>query len=77
MKGNTPPSFGVMPERFTTGNGLQWRRIMADNRASQASRLGTTGGGEMNPLDNIIGTIVSGVILAVILTFIIKLIAGA
>jgi hypothetical protein len=31
----------------------------------------------MNPLDSIVGTIASGVVLAVILTFIIKLIAGA
>ncbi len=31
----------------------------------------------MNPLDSIVGTITSGVVLAVILTIIIKLIAGA
>jgi hypothetical protein len=31
----------------------------------------------MNPLDSIVGTIASGVVLAVILTIIIKLIAGA
>ena len=31
----------------------------------------------MNPLDSIVGTIASGVVLAVILTMIIKLIAGA
>ena len=30
----------------------------------------------MNPLDSIVGTIASGVVLAVILTIIIKLIAG-
>jgi len=30
----------------------------------------------MNPLDSIVGTIVSGLVLAVILTFIIKVIAG-
>lgn len=31
----------------------------------------------MNPLDTIVGTIASGVVLAAILTIIIKLIAGA
>jgi hypothetical protein len=31
----------------------------------------------MNPLDSSVGTIASGVVLAVILTIIIKLIAGA
>ena len=30
----------------------------------------------MNPLDSIVGTIVSGLVMAVILTFIIKVIAG-
>jgi hypothetical protein len=31
----------------------------------------------MNPLDTIVGTIASGVVLAMILTIVIKLIAGA
>ncbi len=31
----------------------------------------------MNPLDSILGTIVSGLVLAVILVFVIKAIAGA
>jgi hypothetical protein len=31
----------------------------------------------MNPLDSIVGTIVTGLVLAVILTFIIKSLAGA
>lgn len=31
----------------------------------------------MNPLDSITGTIISGIVLAIILTFVIKAIAGA
>jgi len=34
------------------------------------------GGQHMNPLDTISGTIIAGVILAFILTYVIKLIAG-
>jgi hypothetical protein len=42
-----------------------------------STRLPQPRGGKMNPLDTIVGTIASGIVLAVILTFIIKLIAGA
>jgi hypothetical protein len=31
----------------------------------------------MNPLDSVVGTIISGLVLAVILVFVIKAIAGA
>ncbi len=36
----------------------------------------STGGNAMNPLDSITGTIISGIVLAIILVFIVKAIAG-
>ena len=51
--------------------------MMSHNPDSQRGGPARQGGGKINPLDTIVGTIASGVVLAVILTFVIKLIAGA
>ena len=60
------------------GNGLQWCPVMSHNRGSRRDGpVQSKGGGKMNPLDTIVGTIAAGVVLAMILTIVIKLIAGA
>jgi hypothetical protein len=62
---------------FAMGNGLQWCPVMSHNRGSRRDGpVQSKGGGKMNPLDTIVGTIAAGVVLAMILTIVIKLIAG-
>ena len=46
------------------------------SRLSTRRPVQSKGGGKMNPLDTIVGTIAAGVVLAMILTIVIKLIAG-